>query len=296
MQASLPKRVLGRTGLQVTQLGFGGAERGLSDDSEADLQAECILNEVLDAGINLIDTAPDYGTNEDRIGKYVSHRRDEFYLATKCGCNIDAEGKGLEPGHLWTADRLRRNVEQSLRRLRTDHVDLLQMHNPSVEDVEQGGLVQVLEEIRQAGMTRFIGVSSTAPHLLRFVAMGVFDTFQIPYSAVERRHEQMIQQAADAGAGIVIRGGIGLGHRGGEETWSKWERARLDEISDGMSRYEFVLRYTLTHPSCHTTIVGTQDVAHLSANVAAAKAGPLSAEVYREAQGRLAGIGEDSEQ
>ena len=129
MQASLPKRVLGRTGLQVTQLGFGGAERGLSDDSEADLQAERILNEVLDAGINLIDTAPDYGTNEDRIGKYVSHRRDEFYLATKCGCNIDAEGKGVEPGHLWTADRLRRNVEQSLRRLRTDHVDLLQMHN-----------------------------------------------------------------------------------------------------------------------------------------------------------------------
>lgn len=295
MEQALPKRVLGRTGLEVTQLGFGGAERGLSDDAEADLQAERILNAVLDAGINLIDTAPDYGVNEDRIGKYVSHRRDDFYLATKCGCNIDAEGKRLEPGHLWTADRLHRNIEQSLRRLQTDHVDLLQMHNPTVEDVEQGELMQALEQIRQAGKTRFLGVSSTAPQLLRFVAMGVFDTFQIPYSAVERRHEKMIQQAADAGAGIVIRGGIGLGHRGGDETWSKWDRARLDEIADGMSRYEFVLRYTLTHPSCHTTIVGTQDLAHLNANVAAAKAGPLSQEIYREAQKRLADIGEDSQ-
>mgnify|MGYP001047011375 FL=1 len=295
MQDSLPKRVLGRTGLEVTQLGFGGAERGLSNDTEADPRAESILNAVLDAGINLIDTAPDYGANEERIGKYISHRREEFYLATKCGCNIDPEGKGLEPGHLWTADRVRRNVEHSLRRLKTDHVDLLQMHNPSVEEVERGGLVQVLEEIRQAGKTRFIGVSSTAPQLMRFVEMGVFDTFQVPYSALERRHEQMIQQAADAGAGIVIRGGIGVGHRGGDELWAKWNRARLDEIADGMGRYEFVLRFTLTHPSCHTTIVGTQDPEHLSANVAAAKAGPLSPEVYRQAQDRLAGIGEDSE-
>ena len=295
MQDSLPKRALGRTGLKITQLGFGGAERGLSDDAEADPQAERVLNAVLDAGINLIDTAPDYGANEERIGRCIGHRREEFYLATKCGCNIDAGGVQLEPGHLWTADRVRRNVEQSLRRLRTDHVDLLQMHNPSVEDVEREELVQVLEEIRQAGKTRFIGVSSTAPHLLPFVEMGVFDTFQIPYSALERRHERMIQEAADAGAGIIIRGGIGLGHRGAEESWSKWDRARLDDLADGMSRYEFVLRFTLTHPSCHSTIVGTQDLEHLNSNVTAAKAGPLTPEVYNLAKERLANIGEDFE-
>ena len=123
--------------------------------SEYDAQAGSVLNAALDAGINLVDTAPDYGASEERIGKYLSHRRDEFYLATKCGCNIDEDGNRLAPGHLWTAERLRTNIDQSLRRLKTDCVDLLQMHNPTVEDVELGGLIEVLEDIRQAGKTRF---------------------------------------------------------------------------------------------------------------------------------------------
>ena len=167
------------------------------------------------------------------LASYLSHRRDEFYLATKCGCNIDAEGNRLEPGHLWTAKRLHTNIDQSLRRLKTDCVDLLQMHNPTVEDVEQGGLIQVLEDIRQAGKTRFIGVSSTGAASGRVRGVGGFDAFQIPYSALERQHERMIQEAADAGAGIVIRGGISLGHRANEERQSKWEQAKLDELIGG---------------------------------------------------------------
>ena len=288
----LTKRLLGRTGLEVTQLGFGAGERGLPDSADYDDQAGAVLNAALDAGINLVDTAPDYGASEGRIGRYVGHRRDEFFLATKCGCNIDLDGNRLQPGHLWTADRLRANIDQSLRRLRTDRVDLLQMHNPTVEEVEKGGLAEALEEIRRAGKTRFIGVSSTAPDLQEFAATGVFDTFQIPYSALERRHEQMIQDAADAGAGILIRGGIGLGHRAHPDRDSTWERAGLEELAAGMGRHAFVLRFTLAHPACHTTIVGTTSLDHMKANVAAALEGPLPADVYSEAKARLAGIGE----
>ena len=96
---------------------------------------------MLDLGINFIDTSPDYGLSEERIGAYISHRRGEFYLATKCGCNIGPDGARQDPGHLWTEDRLQRSIDQSLERMKTDHVDVLQMHNPSVEQVEQGGLV-----------------------------------------------------------------------------------------------------------------------------------------------------------
>ena len=128
----LTKRLLGRTGFEVTQLGFGAAEPGLPDSADYDAQAGAVLNAALDAGINLVETAPDYGASEGRIGKYIGHRRDEFFLATKCGCNIDLDGNRQEPGHLGTADRLRANIDQSLRRLRTDRVDLLQMHNPTV--------------------------------------------------------------------------------------------------------------------------------------------------------------------
>ena len=291
MERGLPTQTLGQTELEVTQLGFGTAYSGEVGEG----QAERVLNAVLDAGINFIDTAPDYDRSEERIGRYISHRRDEFFLATKCGCNIDLNGERLDPGHLWTANRLRRNIDQSLSRMKTDHVDLMQMHNPSVEEVEQRGLVQVLEEIRQAGKTRFIGVSSTAPHLLTFAETRAFDTFQVPYSALECTHERMIHQAADYGAGVIIRGGVAQGRRGSDELWAKWDRAQLAEIAKGMNRYEFVLRFTLTHPACHTTIVGTTNLDHLRANVAASKAGPLSPGVYSLVKERLAQIGEEPE-
>ena len=291
MSENLKRRILGLTGLEVTQLGFGTAYSGEVGDE----QAEQVLHAVLDAGINFIDTAPDYDRSEERIGKYISHRRDEFFLATKCGCNIDSSGESREPGHLWTANRLRRNIDQSLSRMKTDHVDVLQMHNPSVVEVAQGGLQEVLEEIKQAGKARFIGVSSTAPDLLTFSKTRAFDMFQVPYSALDRTHEQMIQQAAVYGAGVVIRGGIAQGRRGSEECWAKWDRAQLDEVTEGMNRYEFVLRFTLTHPACHTTIVGTTDLDHLKENVDAAKAGPLPADVYSRAKTRLADIGESPE-
>ena len=105
----------------------------------------------------------------------------------------------------------------------------------------------------------------------------------------------MIQEAADAGAGIVIRGGISLGHRANEERQSKWEQAKLDELIGGMSRHEFILRFTLAHPACHTTIVGTTNLEHMKSNVAAALAGPLPADLYAEAKVRLARSGEEPE-
>ena len=290
--SDLTRRTLGRTGLEVTQLGFGAAERGLPDSADHDARAAGVLNAAIDAGVNLIDTAPDYGASEERIGRCVGHRRHEFYLATKCGCNIDGDGNRLQPGHLWTADRLRANIDQSLRRLGTDCVDLLQMHNPSVEDVERGGLIEALEEIRAAGKIRFIGVSSTHPHLAAFVASGAFDVFQIPYSALEREHEGMMQEAADAGAGILVRGGISLGHRADERRQATWEKAGLEELAGGMSRHEFILRFTLSHPACHTTIVGTTSLDHMRSNLDAARSGPLPADLYAEARARLASIGE----
>src|SRR5207302_4918240 len=98
----LPKRELGRTGLQVTMLGYGamelrGAPRG-RDVTEA--QAESILNAVLDAGINYIDTSIDYGLSEERIGRYIGHRRAEFYLASKCGCLVGASQAKIGRAHV----------------------------------------------------------------------------------------------------------------------------------------------------------------------------------------------------
>ncbi len=293
MAGNLTKRTLGKTGLDITQLGYGAMELRGRREEITEKDAERLLNTVLDSGITFIDTSPDYGLSEERIGKYISHRRNEFYLSTKCGCNITyPDGVRQDPSHLWNGDVIRRNIEKSLERMKVDYVDILQMHNPSFDDVVNGGLVEVLEEIRDSGKTRFIGVSSTAPNLMGFARMGVFDSFQIPYSLLERQHENMIKAAAELGAGIIIRGGVAKGHRESGERWDKWERAGLNDLLHGMNRYEFVLRFTLSHLECHTTIVGTADLNHLKSNVASADAGALAEDIYAEAAKRLEAIGE----
>ena len=297
---AIPKRELGRTGLEVTTLGYGamelrGAPRG-RDVTEA--QAETILNAVLDAGVNYIDTSIDYGLSEERIGRYIAHRRAEFYLASKCGCLVGASPAppGQRGQHVFTRDNILKGVEQSLARMKTDHLDVVQFHaSPSRQTLEQHGALDALLELKEAGKVRFIGISATLPHLLDHIAMGVFDVFQIPYSAVEREHEAAIGAAAEAGAGIVVRGGAAKGapsegkQRGLQ--WERWRQAQLDELLEGLSPMEFILRFTFTNPDLDTTIVGTVNAAHLQANIDALEHGPLPPDLYEEAKRRLAAAG-----
>ncbi|QHW35296.1 aldo/keto reductase [Paenibacillus rhizovicinus] len=292
----MQKSVLGRTGLEVSRLGFGAMEirgpRIWGGRPVTDGEAERILNAVLDAGINFIDTAYDYGLSEAYIGQFISHRRSEYILATKCGCTVVNAGDHDETPHVWTRDNLLHNIDESLRRMKTDYVDLLQLHNPSLDQTEEGNLVEVLQEIQATGKARWIGISSTLPHLTSYIESGMFDSFQIPYSALERGHETLIAKAAEAGAGTIIRGGVGRGEPGfglgNQERWDVWEKAQLDELVDeGESRTGFLLRFTLSHPGMTTTIVGTKNPEHLAENIRIAQKGPLSASVYEEAKKRL---------
>jgi len=215
---SLAKRTLGRTGLQVTVLGYGAMEirgpRIWGGRPVTEQQAETILNAVLDAGINFIDTANDYGRSEEFIGKYLSKRRSEFYIATKCGCKVTYRDENTDDTpHEWTRENLFRGLHESLQRLKTDYIDIMQLHNPTVEQCQQGDLVNVLKEMQQQGKVRWIGCSSTLPHIRTYIEWGVFDVFQIPYSALERAHENVITEAAQKGAGIIDRGGVARGER-----------------------------------------------------------------------------------
>jgi aryl-alcohol dehydrogenase-like predicted oxidoreductase len=157
-------------------------------------QRNNILNAVLDSGINLIDTAISYGNSEELIAKFIGHRRSEYYIATK--------------GHTWNRKGITESLHDSLRRLRTEYVDILQLHGPSVNECENGELVQALNEMREQGKVRWIGISTNLPHLPTFIDWNVFDIFQIPYSALERNHENLISKAAKSGTGILIRGGV----------------------------------------------------------------------------------------
>ncbi|MGK2966643.1 MAG: aldo/keto reductase [Tepidiformaceae bacterium] len=301
--SALPTRQLGRTGFEATTLGFGAMElRGAPGGPDiTDAEAARVLNAVLDAGINLIDTSPDYGVSEDHIGKHIPHRRDEYFLASKCGC-VPGAPQGTD--HLHTAENVRAGVEASLRRMKTDRLDLVQFHRSLTRsEYEEQGALQELLRLRDEGKVRFVGVSGTLPNLDEQVRMGVFDAFQVPYSAIQRDHEDVIHRASEAGAGIIIRGGAARGTPTdwegrryymlpGSQPKDRWEAASLDEIlPDGMSRMEFTLRFTLSNPDLDTTIVGTRNPDHLRDNIEAAIKGPLDPALVAEAKRRLDAAG-----
>jgi aryl-alcohol dehydrogenase-like predicted oxidoreductase len=299
----LPKRTLGRTGLRVSVLAYGSMElRGPPKGRSLDeAQIGRILNAVLDQGIDLIDTSIDYGAAEGHIGRHIGHRRGDYVLASKCGCSVGWEPepgstRGVGP-HDYSRANIVAGVEQSLRRLATDHLDVLQIHlSPSVEVMEQHGVVETLHHLQEQGKVRFIGMSGTLPHLPEHIAMDVFDVFQIPYSIVQPEHESYVAAAAAVDAGVIIRGGAARGvPSGGERPLERnpelaevWTRAGLTDLLDGMSPMEFTLRSTMTHPGMTTNIVGTVDPSHLAANVAAVARGPLPPDVTDEARRRVA--------
>jgi aryl-alcohol dehydrogenase-like predicted oxidoreductase len=305
---TIETRPLGQTGEDVTILGYGAMElrgdpRGPAIEDEA---AGALLNAVLDGGINLIDTSIDYGRSEDLIGRYVGHRRDEYFLASKCGCLLGPPPPGATPPfpHDFREENIRAGIEQSLRRLRTDRLDLLQVHiSPSRQQMEADDTVETLLALRKEGKVRFIGMSGTLPHLTDHIAMGVFEVFQIPYSALQREHEELITAAAGTGAGTLIRGGAARGAAADDKDWAqgplglsegeghrRWESSGVEELLGDMSRFEFVLRFTLSHPGLSSTIVGTANMEHLRSNVAIAEKGPLPDELYEEAKRRLQAV------
>jgi aryl-alcohol dehydrogenase-like predicted oxidoreductase len=264
----------------------------------SDQQAQEILTAVVNSGINMIDTANDYGKSELFIGRYLADRRDEFFLATKCGCHMQfGDADHDETPHVWTPDNILRNVADSMLKMQTDQIDLLQLHNPDPKTVEEMKIVDTMKDLKTAGMVRFLGCSTTLPYLPTYLEWDIFDVYQIPYSALERRHENWITRAGKTGVGIIIRGGVARGEPGeglgNQDRWQVFEQAGLDQLCDADERHtDFLLRYTLSHPYCHTTIVGTLNPVHLQENIRIAEKGPLPKDVYEEAKRRLTQVGE----
>ncbi len=300
---------LGRTGLPVSRLGYGAmAIHGVPPTSQlvSDDHARGVLRGVMDAGINFIDTANCYGRSEEFIGKYLGPRRSEYFLATKCGCRpyaeyqkyyLAGENVPVDERHIWSRENMFRGLEESLRRLRTDYVDVMQVHGPGLADWHREGVLDSLNEMRRQGKVRWLGMSArNAEELPDFLDLGVFDVFQVPYSVFSRQHEAWISEVALRGVGTIIRGGIAKGEPRekacASDRWrDAFESGGLDELREqGETRTAFVLRFTLSHPDIHTVIVGTQDPQHVAENAGAARLGPLPADTYEEAKRRLDGL------
>lgn len=274
----IEKRQFGKTDMQVSVLGFGGAEIGFHQVPQE--QVGRLLNQALDDGLNVIDTAECYVQSEELIGKAVSHRRKDFYLFTKCGHvkSMDHED--------WSFAGLLRSIEQSLKRLRTDHLDLIQLHSCSLEELKKGEVTRALEEARHKGYARYIGYSGDSQAARFAVESGRFDALQTSVSIADQEAlELTLPLARERGLGVIAKRPIAnAAWRTGKKPanpyhhpyWERLQKLDYSFLRDGLERaVATALRFTYGIPGIHTMIVGSTQPGRWKQNAALLAAGPL---------------------
>ena len=285
----MEKRVLGKTGLEVSVLGFGGSEIGY-ERAPADTVAR-LLGAALDAGLNVIDTAECYLESEELIGRAVSHRRADYHLFTKCG-----HASGLNYPD-WQPRLLAESIERSLRRLRTDHLDLVQLHSCSAEVLRGGGVIEPLQRAREQGKTRFIGYSGDGADALYAVECGAFDALQTSVSVADQEALDLtLPPARERGMGVIAKRPVANAvwrHETRPEdpyVHAYWERLRRLDYGflrgDLPSALAVALRFTVSVPGVHTAIVGTTKPGRWRENAELLRAGPLPAEEFEAIRAR----------
>jgi len=282
----MEKRILGKTGMNVTVLGYGGAEIGYRGVPEETV--EQLINGALDAGLNVIDTAECYVDSEEKIGKVASRRRNEYFLFTKCGHDKD--------GDHWNPKKMAEQIDRSLKRLQTDRVDLLQLHSCAEEQLRQGDVIKVIQRARDAGKTRFIGYSGDGPAALYAVKSGIFDTLQISVSIADQEALDLVLPSAQAeGIGVIAKRPIANAiwkesSKPAEYYQPYWER--LHQLDYDFLRTNSVqdvataLRFTLSGEGVHTAIVGTTKPERWKQNAELLQAGRLDRERFNAIRSR----------
>lgn len=272
-------RPFGKTGMQVSVLGFGGSEIGYGSATQSEIDQ--ILNEALDAGVNVIDTAECYVDSEEKIGRAVSHRRDEFFLFSKTGHSSGISEADWDPG------MMAKQIDRSLQRLKTDRLDLIQLHSCPLELLQQGDVIEVLECAREAGKVRFIGSSGDNEAALYAVECGRFDALQTSCNIADQECIDLFLPLAQAKEmGVIAKRPIANAAWIKKQNSSEYGheyRLRLEKL-----RYPFLtgstegsigkaLNFSLAQPGVCTAIVGTERPGRVTSNLKSMRENPISA-------------------
>jgi aryl-alcohol dehydrogenase-like predicted oxidoreductase len=267
-------RAFGTTGLSVPALGFGAMHLGSPAVEER--EAARVLNEALDLGLTVIDTARGYGLSEERIGRHLAHRRSEFLLSTKVGYGI----QGIQD---WTPPCIFAGVDAALVRLRTDWIDIVHLHSCPRPVLERGEVTEALEACRKAGKVRVVAYSGDNEALESALVDARFTAVQLSLNVCDQAVlDGTLSQAGATGRGVIVKrplGGAvgGMGSRPLAEVegayWERWQRMNLPD--PGIPFPELALRFAAFQPGVHTCIVGTARVENLRRNQAAVGRGPL---------------------
>ncbi|MGG1880568.1 aldo/keto reductase [Paenibacillus cisolokensis] len=276
----MERRAYGNTDMQVSILGFGGAEIGNKDLPTV----EKLLHSALDAGLNVIDTAECYGNSEELIGKALAGRRSEYYLFTKCG-----HASGLDYPD-WDPVLLEKTIDRSLQRLQVDYVDVIHLHSCSEEILRQGEVIEVLKKAKEQGKTRYIGYSGDTKDALYAVQTGVFDSLETSVNIADQEAIDLtIPEALQRGMGVIAKrpiANVAWQHDTLSEQdyaypyWLRLGELNYDFLTDVQQGVETALRFTLSTPGVATAIVGTANPGRWQQNAELLAKGPLPQEAY----------------
>lgn len=290
-------RQLGKTDMSVSVLGFGGAEIGF-EQTAVQTVAE-LLHSALDAGLNIIDTAECYLQSEELIGQAASGRRKDFYLFSKCG---HPDNPSVED---WRPASLLASIQRSLKRLRTDHLDLIQLHSCSEQELRKGDVIQALEEARQKGYTRYIGYSGDGSAARYAIECGRFDTLQTSVNIADQEAlELTLPLAQQRQMGVIAKRPIAnavwrYSHKPDntyhQPYWDRLRKLNYDFLrGDAQRTVSIALRFTLSAPGVHTAIVGTKNPRRWRENAELLAAGPLPGETIDKIRARWGEAAEPS--
>ena len=292
-------RRLGNTDMEVSTLGFGGAEIGLEGPGASLKTVTRLLHSALDQGLNVIDTGECYGTSEELIGRAASGRRQDYYLFTKCG-----HPDGM-PGEDWRPDSLLRSIERSLRRLRTETLDLIQLHSCSEDELLKGTVIDTLQRAREQGYCRYIGYSGDSRAAYYAVQCNAFDCLQTSISIADQEALGLaLPLAREQNLGVIAKRPLAnAAWRTGRKPansyhhtyWDRLQRLDYPFIQHSLeTSISTALRFTLSAPGVHTAIVGTLTPGRWRQNATLLEAGPLPSRQYDAIRRRWKEVAEAS--
>lgn len=277
-------REFGQTGLQVSALGFGAGHISGGDENEV----QKLLNEILDAGVTLIDTARGYGKSEELIGKYLSHRRDEFVLSTKCGYSV--------PGHIdWTGDCVTAGIDLALRTLRTDRIDIMHLHSCEMEVLKRGEVIEALQKAVEAGKVRVAAYSGENEHRGFAIETGAFGSIQTSVNLCDQRVlEEALPKTQERKMGVIGKRPLANAFWRFEQRPSGhycepyWERAAAMDLSPGELQWgELALRFAAFQAGVHAVIGGSMNLEHFRQNIRWTERGALPEDVLADLRHRF---------
>lgn len=206
------KRPLGKTGIKVSELAFGGVEigipYGINVRSKSDMLSEAeainLLNTSLEAGINFYDTARIYGNSENIIGKAFKNKRSEIVICTKCRHLRDEKGK--IPGYLQLKMIIEASLKESLKALKTSYIDIFMLHSADLEILENENVLKIFSYLKNEGRFRATGASTYTPEeTKKAIESGMWDILQVPFNLLDQRQYDFFSTAYSHGIGLVIR-------------------------------------------------------------------------------------------